>query len=156
MLAIGLGKKNGAAACHQAIGLVGHERVIRTVGGAMLPKVRFLAGIALLEDAHHATAKIDVLGSEGLVAREEVLQAEAKRLMPALPFDECDLLIVDFLGKNISGAGMDPNIIGRNVHGYTSNLREMKAKPTTRAEDILSWVPGYWRSRSSAASSSAT
>ena len=141
MLAIGLGKKNGAAACHQAIGLVGHERVIRTVGNAMLPKLRFVAGIALLEDAHHATAKIEVLGPEGLEPREEALQAEAKRLMPALPFDECDLLIVDFLGKNVSGAGMDPNIIGRNVHGYTSNLREMHAKPIIRRLFVRDLTP---------------
>lgn len=141
MLAIGLGKKNGAAACHQAIGLLGHERVIRTVGRAMLPKIRFLAGIALIEDARHATAKIDVLGPDLLEAREEALQAEAKRLMPALPFDDCDLLIVDFLGKNISGAGMDPNIIGRNVHGYTSNLREMKAKPLLRRLFVRELTP---------------
>jgi hypothetical protein len=132
MLAIGLGKKNGAAACHQAIGLLGHERVIRTVGRAMLPKIKFLAGVALIEDARHATARLEVLGPENLEAREEELQAEAKRLMPALPFDDCDLLIVDRIGKNISGAGMDPNVIGRNVHGYTSNLREMTAKPILR------------------------
>ena len=141
MLAIGLGKKNGAADCHQAIGLLGHERVIRSVSRAMLPKIRFLAGIALLEDARHGTAKLDVLGPENLETREESLQAEAKRLMPALPFDECDLLIVDFLGKNVSGAGMDPNIIGRNVHGYTSNLREMKTKPILRRLFVRELTP---------------
>lgn len=141
MLAIGLGKQRGAAACHAAIGLIGHERVIRTVGRAMLPKIRFLAGIALLEDARHATAKVDVLGPDGLEAREEALHAEAKRLMPALPFDDCDLLIVDFLGKNISGAGMDPNIIGRGVHGYTTNLREMTAKPVIRRLFVRELTP---------------
>ncbi len=141
MLAIGLGKKNGAAACHQAIGLLGHERVIRSVGRAVLPRIRFLAGIALLEDARHATARVDVLGPEDLEAREELLHAEAKRLMPALPFDDCDLLVVDRLGKDISGAGMDPNIIGRNVHGYTSNLREMKAKPVIRRLFVRDLTP---------------
>jgi hypothetical protein len=141
MLAIGLGKKNGAAACHQAIGLLGHERVIRSVGRAMLPKIRFLAGVALIEDARHATVRLDVLGPDGLEAREEALHAEAKRRMPALPFDDCDLLIVDRLGKNISGAGMDPNIIGRNVHGYTTNLREMAAKPVLRRLFVRELTP---------------
>lgn len=141
MLAIGLGKKNGAAACHQAIGLKGHEQVIRSVGRAMLPKLRFVAGIALIEDARHATVKLDVLGPEGLEAREEALHAEALRLMPALPFDDCDLLIVDRLGKDISGAGMDPNIIGRNVHGYTSNLREMRTKPVIRRLFVRDLTP---------------
>jgi hypothetical protein len=141
MLAIGLGKKNGAVACHEAVARLGHERVIRTVARVMLPKLRFLAGVALLEDARHATAKLDVLGPDGLEAGEELLQAEAKRLMPALPFDDCDLLVVDRLGKNVSGAGMDPNIIGRPVHGYSTRLRDMTVKPVIRRLYVRELTP---------------
>jgi hypothetical protein len=115
--------------------------VIRTVARVMLPKLRSFTGIALLEDARHATAKLDVLGADGLEAREEALQAEAKRLMPALPFDDCDLLVVDRLGKNVSGAGMDPNIIGRHVHGYSTRLNDMGAKPVVRRLYVRELTP---------------
>lgn len=129
MIAIGFGKQAGAAAYHAAASRLGMERVIRTVSKVVLPKVPILAAVALLEDTYHATAKIVVLRAEEVEAREEEIQAEARRLMPKLPFDDIDLLIVDRLGKNISGAGMDPNITGRGVHGYTSKLSEHASKP---------------------------
>jgi hypothetical protein len=69
-----------------------------------------------------------VLLPEEFESGEAELFREAKRLMPKLPFDEIDLLIIDRIGKNISGAGMDPNITGRWVHGYSSMLRQ--ANPT--------------------------
>jgi hypothetical protein len=70
-----------------------------------------------------------VVKAEEIEAREVELQVEARRLMPRLPFDETDLLIIDWIGKNISGAGMDPNITGRPVHGYSSKLAEHTSKP---------------------------
>src|SRR5204862_274055 len=64
---------------------------------------------------------------------ENALLIEARALMPLLPFDEIDLLIIDRLGKNISGSGMDPNVTNRWVHGYTSELmREGKSAPFIR------------------------
>jgi hypothetical protein len=141
MLCIGLGKQRGASACHQAVGWLGYERVLRTVCRAILPRIRLLAGIALLEDARHATAKLDVVGAADLETREETLQAEARRLMPALPFDDCDLLVIDRMGKNVSGAGMDPNIIGRTNHGYTTRLRDMTKKPVIRRLYVRDLTP---------------
>ena len=129
MIAIGFGKQAGAAAYHAAASRLGMERVIRTVSKVVLPKVPILAAVALLEDTYHATARIVVLRAEEVEAREEEIQAEARRLMPKLPFDDIDLLIVDRLGKNISGAGMDPNITGRSVHGYSSKLSEHTSRP---------------------------
>jgi hypothetical protein len=99
------------------------------VSKVVLPKVPILAGIGLIEDTFHQTARIAVVKGEEMEAREVELQAEARRLMPRLPFDEADLLIVDWIGKNISGAGMDPNITGRHVHGYSSKLSEHNTKP---------------------------
>jgi hypothetical protein len=87
-----------------------------------------LGGVALVENQRHETVRIAVLAAEEIQDREERLYAEAKQLMPKLPFDDIDLLIVDRLGKNISGAGMDPNVIGRGVHGYFSLLGQ---KPGT-------------------------
>ena len=129
MIAIGFGKQQGAAAYHAAASRLGMERIIRTVSKVVLPRVPILAGIALLEDTYHATARIAVLDAAEIERREVELQSEARALMPRLPFDEADLLIVDRIGKNISGAGMDPNITGRGVHGYTSKLSEQTVKP---------------------------
>jgi hypothetical protein len=129
MIAIGFGKQAGAAAYHAAASRLGLERVIRTVSKVVLPKVPILAAIALLEDTSHATAQVVVLRAQEIESREEEIQAEARRLMPKLPFDEIDLLIIDRMGKNISGAGMDPNITGRGVHGYSSRLSEHATHP---------------------------
>ncbi|HZE97587.1 MAG TPA: lactate racemase domain-containing protein [Planctomycetota bacterium] len=141
MIAIGFGKQAGAAAYHAAASRLGMERVIRTVSKVVLPKVPILAAVALLEDTYHATAKIVVLPAGEVETREEEIQAEARRLMPKLPFDEMDLLIVDRLGKNISGAGMDPNITGRGVHGYTSKLSEQKTRPLIRRLYVRDLTP---------------
>ena len=64
--------------------------------------------------------------------REGELFVESKELMPRLPFDDIDLLIVDRIGKNISGSGMDPNVIGRSLHGYSALLGERNGKPSIR------------------------
>lgn len=129
MIAIGFGKQAGAAAYHAAASRLGMERIIRTVSKVVLPRVPILAGIALLEDTYHATARIAVLSPGEIEAREIELQSEARRLMPRLPFDEIDLLVIDWIGKNVSGAGMDPNITGRAVHGYSSKLSEHTTRP---------------------------
>jgi hypothetical protein len=122
MLVIGLGKRAGAAACHQAAARLGHEQVIRTASRRLSQKAPLLGGLAILENHRHDTARLTLLAPPDLESQEERLLEEADRLMPRLPFPEVDLLIVDHLGKNISGAGMDPNVIGRGVQGYLSTL----------------------------------
>jgi len=120
MCVIGLGKREGAAAMHLAAMEFGHERVIRAMAGVLLQNAPVLGGVAILENQFHDTARLLVLPREEMEAAEEALVAEARGLMPSLPFDEIDLLIVDRIGKNISGAGMDPNVINRGVQGYDS------------------------------------
>ncbi len=122
MISIGLGKHVGAATCHARSARLDHERVIRTVSQLIIRSAPILCGVAILEDAVHETAQIEFLKPEEMESREEQLHARAKVLMPKLPFDQIDLLIVDRIGKNISGTGMDPNIIGRHVHGYSASL----------------------------------
>ncbi len=122
MMAIGLGKRKGAATCHAAASEFGHEHVIRTAGRKILESAPILGGIALLEDQQHQTARIEFLSPERIESAEEELLKEARALMPTLPFKEIDLLIVDQIGKNISGAGMDPNVIGRAVQGYAPSF----------------------------------
>ena len=120
MMVIGLGKRAGAAAYHRAALRHGFERVLRQYAAVILNTAPILGGLAIVEDHFHATAQIAVLPREEMVSAEATLFAEAKRLMPRLPFDDIDLLVIDRIGKNISGSGMDPNIIGREVHGYST------------------------------------
>ncbi len=122
MCVVGLGKRAGAVAMHAAASRIGHEQAIRGIARVMLSAAPILCGVAILENQFHDTAKLVVLPREEIETGEEPLLAEARQLMPRLPFEEIDLLIVDRLGKNISGAGMDPNVTGRWVNGYSSSL----------------------------------
>jgi hypothetical protein len=124
MTVIGLGKQAGASACHRASSRLGHERVLRGVFRILVRKAPVLGGVALVEDARHRTARVEVIPAVELEARETVLLDEARRLMARLPFEKVDLLVVDRIGKDVSGAGMDPNVTGRTVHGYSSRLSD--------------------------------
>jgi hypothetical protein len=123
MCVIGLGKHQGAILFHGAASRLGYEECIRATSRVIIEKAPVLGGLALVEDANHATASIEAVLAADFEARENVLFQEATRLMPKIPFAEVDLLIVDEMGKNISGAGMDTNVVGRTVHGYMSSLK---------------------------------
>jgi hypothetical protein len=127
MLAIGFGKHVGAINTHATASRVGHEVAIRETAKVILGRVPVLCGVAILEDQHHKTAKARVIEAPDIPAQEAQLLVEARSLMPRLPFDEMDLLIVDQLGKEISGTGMDTNVIGRGVFGYISSLQSVSA-----------------------------
>ncbi len=120
MCVIGLGKRIGATRMHLAATQFGYEKVIRSMANVLIKNVPVLGGVAILENQLHETARIVVVSREEMETVENELLVEAKSLMPSLPFEEIDLLIIDRIGKNISGAGMDPNIVNRSVHGYNS------------------------------------
>jgi hypothetical protein len=117
MCAIGFGKSEGAAACHRAAIRLGLEKVLLEVSQAVLGSLKVMAGIALVEDGHHQLTRLEVMPAAAIAAREGALLAEARNLMPALPFERIDVLVIDNIGKDISGAGMDTNIIGRGIDG---------------------------------------
>ena len=130
MLTIGFGKQAGANYAHRAVTHLGHEIVIREFSKVILGAVPVLCGVAIVEDQRHQTAEVEVLTPENIVSGEERLQEKARTLMARLPLDEIDLLIVDEIGKEISGAGMDPNVTGRDGSGYSDSLLvESKGKP---------------------------
>lgn len=122
MLTIGYGKQAGANSAHRALVRLGHETVIREFSKLILASVPVLGGVAIVEDQRHGTAAVEVLRPDGIVAAEERLMEQARGLMPRLPLDEIDFLIIDEIGKEISGAGMDPNITGRDGNGYSDSL----------------------------------
>jgi hypothetical protein len=115
MCAIGLGKVDGAAASHHAASRFGHERVIKEIATIVAGRLPRLYGLALVEDGTHHIARVEAMRGAEFEAREPELFAQSWRWMPALPLAEVDVLIVDEIGKDISGCGMDTNIIGRGV-----------------------------------------
>ncbi len=121
MMAIGLGKFAGAQKYHTYAYRMGLEKMIRSVGASVFASGKILGGLAIQEGAFHETAGLTAVStSQGLasmVAQEEALLKEVKTWMAKLPAPEIDILIVDEIGKNISGAGMDTKVINRGVNG---------------------------------------
>ena len=112
MLSIGIGKFAGAQKYHAHSQRLGLERVIRTAARVVLQSGKILGGLAIVEDAHHHTAKVDAVRAECIEARDEQDLVLAKSWMPTLPC-AADVLIVDAIGKNISGTGMDAKVVNR-------------------------------------------
>ncbi len=121
MLSIGIGKITGAATYHQH-GMDTFPTLLPKVRDVNLAKRNVLLGVGIVENAHDQTAVIEVMPANQIASREPVLQEMAKRLMPQLYFDEIDVLVIDEMGKNISGAGFDPNITGRNRRAVKWNF----------------------------------
>lgn len=112
MLVVGLGKQEGAAQVHK-LGLHGLRTLVPEVGAELLSKTPVVLGLGLLENARERTARIVAVEPEDILATEPILLNEARSLMGRLPFEQIDVLIVGELGKNYSGTGLDPNVIGR-------------------------------------------
>jgi len=121
MLAIGFGKQKGASMYHRAFFRYGFEHVILASGRLLIEVGKIGFGVALVENAYQKTAKVSAIQSKDFVRRERELLVEAKALSGKLPFDELDLLILDEVGKDISGTGMDTNIIGRYMQNFESD-----------------------------------
>ena len=116
MMAIGLGKFAGAQRYHTYAYRLGLEHVIRSVGRQVLGSGKILGGLAILEDAHHKTAQVTAVPVETMEQQEEQLLELTKSWMARVPFD-LDILMIDEIGKNISGAGMDTKVANRGVNG---------------------------------------
>lgn len=117
MMAIGLGKFAGAQTYHAHAHKRGLEDVIRTVGRHVLASGKILGGLAIMEDGNHATAHLEAIPVQRMEAREEELLRLVKTWKPTIPVRELDWLILNEIGKTISGSGMDPKIVNRTIHG---------------------------------------
>lgn len=113
MMLIGLGKYEGAKTYHRAIKDHSFGQIVRSVAKEVLSKCRIVAGLAVVENGYDETAKLKAVGPNEFEEREKELLVLAKQWMPRLPFKQADLLVVDQIGKNISGSGMDSNVVGR-------------------------------------------
>ena len=137
MMAIGLGKFAGAQKYHTHAQRLGLEHVIRTVGRRVLESGKMLGGLAILEDAHHNTAQLEAVPADCMEQREEEALALAKSWMPRLPCD-LDVLVVDEMGKNISGTGMDAKVINR---GPVSEYNPWPGLPSIRRIFVRGLTP---------------
>jgi hypothetical protein len=113
MMLIGLGKHNGAKIYHRAIKDYSFGQIVRSVAREVLAKCRIVAGVAIVENSYDETARIEAVAPQQFEEREKQLLILAKQWMPRLPFPSGDVLLIDEIGKNISGTGMDTNVVGR-------------------------------------------
>src|SRR5262245_30196419 len=118
MMTIGLGKWKGAVQYHRANVNHGYETVITSVGREMLAKARIGFGLGIAENGYDETAAIEAFTAAELEAGERRLLKSAREWMAKLPFSPIDVLIVEQIGKNISGSGMDTNVIGRPTNPF--------------------------------------
>ena len=126
MMAIGLGKQKGASVCH-ADGFPRMHHMVPLFGNAILKNAPVIFGLGILENAFDKTAILKALTPDEIVTEEPKLLKKAFSLMPSLGFENCDVLVVDEIGKNISGCGMDPNISGVfAVPGMTGGIQAQR------------------------------
>jgi hypothetical protein len=134
MMSIGLGKRQGAESYHRASHEYSYAEIIPLVGKKVLETAHVLFGLAIVENGAGDTALVRAMLPADFYETEKQLLVQAKLWMGKLPFQRLDLLIVDEIGKNVSGTGMDPNIIGRDYiqkHPSTPEIRQIFARDIT-------------------------
>ncbi len=113
MMGIGLGKQEGAAAYHEAMLTFGYPHVLLTVARKVMGHSNLLFGVGSVENGYGQTAAVGVCPREKIEEMEKALLKSAKDYAPGLPFDEADIIIIDEMGKDISGTGFDTKVVGR-------------------------------------------
>ena len=127
MLVIGMGKQRGAKLAHTWAVDWSFRRMIPEITAQLLEALPVGGGIAVVEDQRDETAILEAISPSDFLGREAELLELAYELLPTLPFDRLDLLVVDRMGKDVSGPGMDPNVIGRMVYGLHEPAPERPA-----------------------------
>lgn len=127
MMLIGLGKHEGAKIYHRAIEDHSFEEIIKAVAASVLKKCSVIGGLAIVENSYDETGMIEAVAPENFYEREKELLEIARQWLPRLPFPKIDLLIVDRIGKNISGSGMDACVVGRKFNDHAATERDVVA-----------------------------
>ena len=148
MLLIGLGKKTGTEIYHRAMQTLSFPQVLADVAPQVAAAARVLGGLAVIENGLDQTARLVGVRADRMAEEEPPLLNEARRLMPRLPLPDVDLLIVDRIGKNVSGSGMDTNVIGRKFtdhippHGQPGDTRDAARCLRILARDLTDATEG--------------
>jgi hypothetical protein len=141
MLLVGLGKCDGARVFHRAVYEASFEQIVRGVGAQVLERMKILAGVAVVENAYNEIGKLVAVRPGDFAGSDEQLLGTAIEWLPRLPFDFAHVLIVDEIGKDISGTGMDTNVIGRKEQGRDAEIRRDGA-PEIRRIIVRGLSPG--------------
>lgn len=126
MMIIGMGKHEGALMAHRLTIKYGFSAIFREVLPIIQNTLPLFFGIGIIENQYDRTASLHLLRPENFYEEERKLLKRARRIMPRLPFKQIDVLIIDEMGKNISGTGMDPNVTGRRFFIGSVPLKEPK------------------------------
>ncbi len=126
MMVIGMGKHKGALMAHRLTIKHGFSTMLPEVQPIILKALPFFFGVGIIENQYDQTASLHLLEPQNFWEGEKPLLKKAKEIMPRLPFKQMDILVVDEIGKNISGAGMDPNVTGRLYFIGSPPLKEPK------------------------------
>lgn len=137
MMVIGMGKQHGADTTHR-FGMDQFHELIPAAARVVLRTQPIAFGLAIVENAYDEPARIEAVLPDGLEEREKELLAEARSLMPNLPFEKLDVVVIQAIGKNISGSGMDPNVCGRFVR---SNGPQYSDSPRVQKVAVLDLTP---------------
>jgi hypothetical protein len=112
MMLIGLGKAEGADIYHRALVQIPFDRLVRTAVPIVLAKARILFGLGIVENGYDQTARIEAVPPDKILETDKELLVEARRRMTKLPFGKLDVVVVDWIGKQFSGTGLDTNVVG--------------------------------------------
>lgn len=135
MITIGLGKQKGADICHE-LGFGEMAVNIPAMAKVSLAKGNILCGVGVLENPFHETCRIEVMSTDEIASLEPVLQQEAKDRCPRIHFDKLDTVIIDEIGKDISGTGFDTNVVGRYHTPYISGGPDVKRLAVLDITDV--------------------
>jgi hypothetical protein len=124
MAAIGLGRQPGAESVHRLAVQITYYQAIQAAAKVLFDRLNILGGLAILEDHHNQLRRLEAVPAASLFDREPDLLAESRKFKPKLPFDELDLLIVDQIGKEISGTGADTKVVGRIMNIYEAEVEK--------------------------------
>jgi hypothetical protein len=126
MISVGMGKENGARETHRWAWKFGFEQVIRTMAGVAIASGKILCGLGVIENEFHEICAVRAARATDIPAVEEETLKFARTLVPRIPFPKFHLLVVDELGKNISGCGMDTKVIGRGTELQPGEAPEIR------------------------------
>jgi hypothetical protein len=124
MAVVGLGRVAGAEVMHQLAVRISYVKAIQAMARVLLQKLPILGGVAILEDKTNTVRRLEAVPAATMFEREPQLLAEARQHHAALPFDQLDILLVDEIGKDISGAGFDTKVIGRIMNIYEKECEQ--------------------------------
>lgn len=126
MTVVGLGRQIGAEKMHRLAVNISYQKAIHAIAAKIFEKTHMLGGVAILENQLNRLQKIEVVPADDIFEREPVLLKESQQYKAKLPFDDIDVLVVDEIGKEVSGSGMDTKVIGRIMNVYEKECEKPK------------------------------